>query len=584
MKPFFTSFLGALCALAVAGFLAVGGFFLIILVIVSSLTNTVKVGEHSALCISLSGVIDERPGDPEIAVSGMSLVGVEGAQGLSQVVGAIDHAATNDFIEGIYIDCRGASAGVATLQSIRQAIQRFKKRAPNKWVYAYGDSYSQGDYLVASVADSVFINPVGELDLHGLSSQTMYFKDLLDKLGVDVQVVKVGTYKSAVEPYTRSDMSEANREQQELFLGNIWQSLSDSIAASRHITPQKVRELADKFIFADATKQYQQYGLVDKLQYRRDLEERFDDEELTLVTPAQYCANFNIAQTNGGDGPTIAVVYAYGEITEDGDEGITSEEYVPLILGLADDEEIDGLVLRVNSGGGSAFASEQIWDAVEQYKVRTKKPVYVSMGDYAASGGYYISCGADKIYAQTGTLTGSIGIFGMIPNVQGLTKDKLGINTATVSTSASGAFPNIFEPMTPLQAGAMQGYVDRGYELFTKRVAQGRHMVQDSVKLIAEGRVWDGYQAKKLGLVDQIGTLQDAVRDMAKKLGSDSYTVCALPVLEQSVWDVAMSLADDGRRALVDKMLGDEREVINVISRVRNMSTLQCRMEHITLR
>ena len=308
------------------------------------------------------------------------------------------------------------------------------------------------------------------------------------------------------------------------------------------------------------------------------LKELTDHDELETISTDDYCAVNNVEKIGGGGDVKIGILYAVGDITEDGEDGIASSTLVPQILELAEDDEIDGLILRVNSGGGSAFASEQIWEALEQYKKLTKKPFYVSMGDVAASGGYYISCGADRIYAQPVTLTGSIGIFGMIPSAKTLFNEKLGINTATVSTNPSGQLPTLFEPMTPTMLASMQSYVNNGYELFTSRVASGRKISQDSVKVIGEGRVWDGAMAQKIGLVDKLGGLDVAIRDMATQLGATSYTLEEYPSLKLKWWQQLMSLDSEISEHMTRSSLGEAYPLYRAVERIKRMSVLQCRM------
>lgn len=587
MKNFLISFLGTLAGIWLSVLIAVvGGAVVVAMLVASSLgANAPSVPKHSVLYLPLEGVVAERPAMP--SVSDVLQGSLDAPLALDQVVAAIDHAATDDRIDGLFIECRGASAGVAARQAMFNAVRRFRRAAPGKWVWAYGDAYTQGDYLVASAADSVFINPVGTLELKGLSATTLYFKDLLEKIGVDVQVVKVGTYKSAVEPFTLAGASDASKEQQRLYLGNIWSSLADSIASARRLKPGLVRQLADRFIFTDSTQAYLSDGLVDGLLYRHQMDDKIKKatgkDDPVLVTPAQYCEAANVARTGRGRDSKIAILYADGDITENGDGGIASERLAPQILDLAEKEDIDGLVLRVNSPGGSAFASEQIWEALCQYKKISGKPLYVSMGDYAASGGYYISCCADRIFALPGTLTGSIGIYGMVPDASRLLNDKLGVHTTTVSTGDMGDFPSLLNPMSPAQAAAMQRYVERGYDLFTRRVAAGRHTTQDSVKLVAEGRVWDGTQARRLGLVDDLGDLHATVRALARQLGADSWTVETYPALKYEWWQPLIGGLNDARQSMARAMAGQSAAIYEAVERLRHLAPLQCRMDYVTI-
>lgn len=588
MKQFLMSLLGALGAIWISVLL--GGLLFVMLIVGVTVAGVSKqappsISDNSILHIKLSGVVDDRQTPRDIYTEIFSRDKLETIS-LNTLVEALENAAEDDHINGVFLDCKGVSAGIAQLQTITNSLKKFKESG--KWVYAYADQYSQPDYLISAVADSVLLNPVGMVDIHGLASQIPFFKGFLDKIGVEMQVVKVGTYKSAVEPYILDKMSEPNREQVTLYLSQIWGCLADSLAVNRNTTVEKVNEWANMALFSQPAEYLVENKIVDRLAYRHEVEdllaELSDDDEPRLV-------NFEEYEFSGGDGKEekhshqIAVLYALGDITEDGDGGIASEKLVPQIMDLIEDDDIEALVLRVNSGGGSAFASEQIWEALEQWKSRTKKPFYVSMGDYAASGGYYISCGADKIYAQPVTITGSIGIFGMIPNLNTLLTQKLGVNFAEVSTN-SGSMPNIFKPMTPEQRAAMQGYVDRGYELFTRRCAEGRGMSVDSIKAIAEGRVWDGMTAKRIGLVDELGSLGDAVAAVARelKLGDGEYYIKEYPKVELEWWEELYELTSKTKASIVAEYLGEAKPYYDAVKKFESMDPVQARMIPVEIR
>ena len=506
------------------------------------------VSSHSILKLDLGTEIKERGGGQDFDM--MTLLqggGLPQTTGLNTMVSAIENAAKNDKIDGIYIECNGVSAAPATLKTLRRALKDFKKSG--KWITAYGyEGINQADYYLASVADSIYLNPVGAVDIHGMASVTPYFKKLLEKIGVEMQIVRVGSFKSAVEPYMLDDMSEANRLQQEHYLGSIWNDMRDSIAVDRKIQAATLNSLCDSVVFCFAATDLVKNKLVDKLVYKADMENilrartKIDkSDDLKFVSPENLASSLEDAVL----GDHIAVVYAVGEI--DGtssmgatEEGIDSERLSKVIHKLMDDDNVKGMVLRVNSPGGSAFGSEQIWKAVEDFK-STGKPVAVSMGDYAASGGYYISCGAERIFAERTTLTGSIGIFGMIPDVSELVENKLGVHMASVKTNENADMGATGKKLTPAQLAALQNMVNQGYELFTKRCADGRHVTQDSIKSIAEGRVWDGISAKQIGLVDEFGGIAEAVKWVANKanMGND-YKTQNYPSLE----DEFMSMLD----------------------------------------
>lgn len=579
------SFLGTVAGIFVSGFLiSIGLFILTVLAIVSSATHSeYSVKDKSILYLDLSREIVEQPASLDI----MAKLTKDGpsADVLYNIIDAIDAAADDDRIKGIFIDANGSSAGTAQRKAIIDALRRFKKSG--KWIYSYGDYYSQGDYYIAaSTSDSLYINPLASVDIHGLGGRMMFFKNLLDKIGVEMQVVKVGTYKSAVEPFILTEPSAASIEQQQLYLGNLWKDIRASIAKGRKVSADSVNAWANSFSFTfDATQIIRKriadasayrHEFIDKLKELTDIDK---DDDLRLVTPAQYVTS----KPHKSHKTTIAVLYASGDITESGKDGIASDRLVPEILELAENDDIDGLILRVNSGGGSAFASEQIWEALGEFKEMTGKPFYVSMSDYAASGGYYISCGADKIYAEPVTITGSIGIFGLIPNIRGLVTDKLGVTTYPISTNPAGAQPDIFAPMTESQRAGMQSYVDRGYELFVKRVAGGRKKTIDQIKAIAEGRVWDGREALRIGLVDKLGGLDTALADMAKELGVESWSVERYPKTEDDVLTALLMMSDRMEQSALERKLGDVAEIYRTIESIRQYQGVQARMQPVVI-
>ena len=544
-----------------------------------SVKKTGLVTKHSILKLDLGTTISERGGsDPIDMMSMLMNRGIESSLGLNTVVSAIENAAENDKVEGIYIECNGVSAAPATLQTMRRALKEFKKSG--KWIAAYGyEGINQADYYLASVADSIYLNPVGAVDLHGMASVTPYMKKMFDKIGVEMQVVRVGTFKSAVEPYMLEDMSDANRLQQEHYLGVIWKEMLDSIAADRKLPYDALNTLCDSIIATFEATDLVKHKLVDKLVYKNEMEdilksrtETKKDDDLNYVSPDDLASSLEDAAI----GDHIAVVYAVGEIDgtsslPSSEEGINSEKLSETILKLKDDDDVKGMVLRVNSPGGSAFGSEQIWKAIQDFKA-AGKPVAVSMGDYAASGGYYISCGADRIFTERTTITGSIGIFGLIPSYSELMENKLGVHMASVKTNENADMNATGKKLTPAQLAALQNMVNQGYELFTKRCADGRHVTQDSIKQIAEGRVWDGITAKQLGLVDEFGGIREAVAWVANKakLGKD-YKTQNYPEIEdpfQSILDKYMVTRYEARLQGEMGVLYDwHKQLMRILSR-----------------
>lgn len=583
MKQFFLYVLATIVGLWVTFIVAtVGSLLMMILMIVAGASSSApKIQSHSILHINLEGQIEER-------VQGESLLdqlqGIgEKSLPLNDLVRAIDNAASDSKIEGIFLDCQGGAGGAATMAYIRESLAKFKESG--KWVVAYGDSYSQANYYLASVADSLWLNPQGIVDLHGLGGTIPFYKGLLDKLGVEMQVIKVGTYKSAVEPYIMTEPSEANKEQIRGYITPIWNYFCNDIAKSRGVTAETVNEWADSILATKSAPSLLEANVVTSLLYRHEVIDWMKEmtgrekpsEKPRLVSVEKYLKTMKDKNRS----TKIALLYAVGDIVETGSEGIVGDKMAPLILDLAEDDDIDALVLRVNSGGGSAFASEQIWEALEQFKSHGK-PFYVSMGDVAASGGYYISCGADRIYCQPVTITGSIGIFGLIPNIHGLLSDKLGVNMYSISTNPN-ADMSIYQAMTPVQRAAMQGAIDRGYETFVGRCADGRDMPVDSIKAIAEGRVWDGATALRIGLVDKLGDLTQCISDLADEMGCDKYEIVEYPDPRGEWWEELLMSASEVKTRMVKAELGEAYPYYEGIKRVKEMSTVQCRMEDVVI-
>lgn len=527
-------------------------------------SQTVNVKNNSLLYIDLSGPINERSGLDDINPLALIQNGdLSESASLDVLTKAIDDAKDNDKIKGIYINCEGVAASPATLFELRSALSKFKKQS-SKFIYAYGnDGISQSDYYVASVADSIFLNPVGAVDIHGLAATIAYPKKLLDKLGIEMQVIRVGTFKSAVEPYMIDSISPANRLQQEHYLGSIWSNMVDSIAQSRKLSPARLNQIADGIVMTLPADTLKSYRLIDGICYRREFENKLKkltkvdlDDDLNLVSPQDLASSTDDSSKGSKE---IAVVYAVGEIDGQSGSGIDSEELVETIQDLENDKDVAGLVLRVNSPGGSAFGSEQIWKALDDFK-KSSKTFAVSMGDYAASGGYYISCGGERIFAEPTTITGSIGIFGMIPNLSGIVNNKLQVNISTVKTNTNADFGVLTNPLSPVQRAAMQNMINRGYDLFTSRCANGRKVSQDSIKTIAEGRVWDGKSALKIGLVDEFGNLDKAISWVAKKekLHDGDYKVGTYPDAKNR-W---LKLLDKYTDARADKQLQERFGII----------------------
>lgn len=585
MKQFLTAFLGSMAALWVTIILSslLSIIMMVVMIIgLESSTPIIDIKDKSILHIDLDGTITER--SQPIQLIEQIYRENETNIPLNQLLKAINNASTDKRIEGIFLDCNGLNSGLASATAIVDALNKFKESG--KWIIAYGDNYEQTDYYLACTADSLLLNPVGLIDIHGVGATTMFYKGLLDKLGIEMQIVKVGTFKSAVEPFMLTGMSEANRLQQEVYLNNIWGYMSDKIATMRGVHKDIVNQWADSLIATQDPQKFISKNIIDGLCYRHEIDSLLSEfttieaDELRLISPMDYCAAIEEDEANDSDN-NIAVLYAEGDIVDSGDGGIVGNEMAPLIIELANDEDIDALVLRVNSPGGSAFASEQIWEALQQFKSKGKK-FYVSMGDYAASGGYYISCGADCIYAEPLTLTGSIGIFGMIPSMRELMKEHLGVTLETVATNPN-AMMSIYEPMTPIQRNSMQAMVNRGYETFVSRCAEGREMPIDSIKTIAEGRVWDGLEALKLNLVDKLGGLDMAVADIASELGYEDYNIVEYPNTQLDWIEELFGFKSHIKSSILKDELGEIYPYVVEGEKLLNANPLQCRMQSVVL-
>ena len=512
-------------------------FFISILVVfsmVSSSESETQVRKNSIMMLDLNGTLAERSQENPLD---LIMKDDYKTYGLDDILSSIKKAKENEDIKGIYIQATSLGAGFASLEEIRNALKDFKESG--KFVVAYGDTYTQGLYYLSSVADKVLLNPQGMLEWRGLAATPMFFKDLLEKVGVEMQVFKVGTYKSAVEPFISTEMSAANREQINVYLSSIWGQITSAVAESRNLSVEALNKEADRMLMFYPAEESVKNGLVDTLIYKNDVRDYLknlagiDKDDNMPILGIQDMINVKKNVPRDKSGNVIAVYYAYGEIdggsSASTDEGINSEKVIKDLRKLKDNENVKAVVLRVNSPGGSAYGSEQIWYAVNQLK--KEKPVIVSMGDYAASGGYYISCNADTIVAEPTTLTGSIGIFGMMPNAKGLT-EKLGVSFDVVKTNPYADFGNLTRPMNDGEKGLMQMYVNNGYELFLTRCSDGRGISMEKLDKIAQGRVWTGSTAKELGLVDELGGLDKALEIAIAKAGVDAYTVMSYPKKE----------------------------------------------------
>ncbi len=583
MKDFF-KYVGA-TMLGMLLFSVVMMFFGIISLVgmIASSEQTKSLKDNSVLVINLSGSMAERA---ETSFMDQLTGNSDKNIGLDQTISAIKKAKDNDKIKGIYIEAGAFTPdSYASMQAVRKALADFKKS--KKWIIAYADTYTQGAYYVSSVADKVYLNPQGMIDWHGIGAQPMYLKDVMEKFGVKMQIAKVGAYKSATETFTEDKMSDANREQVTAYVNGLWNIVTKDVAESRKVSVKALNDCADNMIMFSDQKDYLKFKLIDGLLYtdqvKKEVKKKLGleaDESINVLTLADM-KNVKGAKKEGEE---IAVYYAYGDIVD----GVVSN---PLNQGhtidaqkvcrdlekLTEDKDVKAVVLRINSGGGSAYASEQIWHYVMELK--KKKPVVVSMGGMAASGGYYISAPANWIVAEPSTLTGSIGIFGMFPDMSGLLTQKLGVKFDEVKTNKNSTFGTQARPMTAEEMSILEAYVGRGYTLFRQRVADGRKMTTEQVEKIAQGHVWLGADAIKIKLVDELGGLDQAVAKAAKLAKVKEWHTSAYPA--PADWTESLLNDATGTSYLDDKMrvaMGEYYEPFSLLKNIGSMDAIQARM------
>lgn len=591
MKSFIKYTFSTIVGVLIAGIIMVAGLVVVgTAMALSDDTALVEVKDDSVLRLRLSGEIVEKQ-DAD-AISGMlGISDMTQRQGLNDIVGAIEKAARNENIKGLYIEAGMLQADYATLQEIRKAVIEFRKS--KKWVVAFADEYTQGAYYVCSAADKVLLNPQGMLDLHGISSKPMFLKDLLAKVGVKMTVVKVGKFKSATEQYTEEQMSEANREQTTRYISNIWNVVLQDISKSRRISIDSLNIFADEMTSLQGAGYLKQHRLIDKTLYQNEVEaylntllKKDKDEKVEMVGCAAL--NRSTIESIVSDNK-IAVYYCEGSIVQNqesgmvmGDAGIVSKKMVKDLDKIAKDDDIKAVVIRVNSGGGDAFASEEIWNSV--VKLKARKPVVISMGGMAASGAYYLSAGASWIVAQPTTLTGSIGIFGCFPDMSNLMQQKLGIKYDNVKTNKHADF-SILQTARPFNAeeeAYLQAYINRGYELFCKRVADGRKISIGQVKQIAEGRVWTGADALRIKLVDEIGGMPEALKKAATmaKIKDEDYETVAYPKAKTWMEQLTETAGtDDELDQQLRLTLGAFYEPFVLVRQLQHQSPVQARCE-----
>ena len=585
MKDFLKSVLATITGIIVLGIIMAIISVISMVGLVASSAGSTKVAENSVFTLVLSGQLDERTADDPL---GMLTGQVSENLGLDDIVCAIKKAKDNEDIKGIYIEAGMFSSDTpASSHAIREALLDFKKSG--KWIVAYSDSYTQTTYYICSVADKVFLNPQGMVDWHGLASSPYFVKDLLAKFGVKYQLCKVGKYKSAPEMMTADKMSEPNREQVTAYMTGIWKVMLKDVSDSRKISVDSLNAYADRFVALEEQNELVKMKLVDKLIYTDEvkgeikqllkLEKDDDIPQLTL-------ADMKNVKGKKQEGEQIAVYYSYGEIVdsetgsmlEDG-HNIVANTVCKDLESLMNDDDVKAVVLRVNSPGGSAYASEQIWRSVTQLKA--KKPVVVSMGGYAASGGYYISCGANYIYSEPTTITGSIGIFGMFPDFSGLLTEKLGVKFDEVKTNKHAAFGTVARPFNAEELALLDQYIGRGYELFRKRVADGRKQSVEQIEEIAQGRVWLGNDALGIKLVDAIGSLDDAVKKAAELAKLKEYHTTGYPE-PTDWWESLLEQGNNGSYldSELRQALGEYYEPLRLVKTINRQSAIQARLPY----
>ncbi|MBI3232865.1 MAG: signal peptide peptidase SppA [Bacteroidetes bacterium] len=540
--------------------------------------KTVEVKEKSVLQLDLGMSVPERtPNNPLkfISMDGSSDMPV----GLNDIIESINHAAKDENIKGIYINVESVGGGWATVEEIRQALLAFKQS--KKWIIAYGEIYTKGAYYLASVADKIYLNPAGEVLFNGMYSEVTFFKGALEKLGVEMQVIRHGKFKGAVEPFFLDKLSPENREQINVYVSGLWNHMLERVSESRSITVPELNDIANGLLVRNAS-DAKKYKLVDEVIYKDELLAEMrtklslkEKDKINFIGIGKYRNSF---EESGKGESKIAVIYAVGEINggKGDDNSIGSEGLSDAIRKARLDEKVKAVVLRINSPGGSALASDVIWREV----ILTKKvkPVIVSMGDVAASGGYYIACGADSIFAQPNTITGSIGVFGLMPNTAKLMHEKLGITTDGVKTNTYSDLGKIDRPLSSDEMAIMQTYVNHTYDDFITKVADGRHMQKNMVDSIGQGRVWTGMDALKIGLVDKLGNLSDAIAAAARMAKLKEYKIKVLPRQNEPFEQLMKSLNQDGETYFAKKELGDYYTWFSQFKNMTQMKGVQARM------
>ena len=587
MKDFIKSVLATM--VGIFGFFIVMGVLTMMSIIgmVASSSAAQNVEENSVFVLNLSGTISDQGTDNPLSI----FTGDDSqSTGLNNILSAIKKAKTNDDIKGIYIEAGALITNYATLQEIRNALADFRKSG--KWIVAYGDYYTQGAYYVASVANKVYINPKGIVDWHGIGAQTMFYKDFMAKFGVKCEVVKVGTFKSATETFTEEKMSDANRLQTQTFIDGTWQNICTAVSKSRGISIDSLNSYADSYLALQSTEMLMKAKMVDGMMYSDKVKDAVKkmmklekDDDIAQLTLSDM---LNVKDEKV-EGDKIAIYYASGDIVQDpkaatmfgNNDYIASHKVCKDLEDLMNDDDVKAVVVRINSGGGDAYASEQMWHQMSE--LRKVKPVVVSMGDYAASGAYYMSAPASWIVAQPNTLTGSIGIFAVIPDFSGLVTSKLGVRFDEVKTNRNSTFGNLMaRPFNAEETAMLQASVNRGYSLFRQRVADGRHLPIESVEKIAQGRVWLATDALNIKLVDQLGGIDDAVKKAAELAKLKEYYTSDYPATASWIDNLLNSMTSSGTYldAQLRQTLGELYQPFTVLRSIDKREAIQARIPY----
>jgi protease-4 len=575
-KMMFASMTGCLITVLVVFFVMMG----VISGLMSSGDSEIVVEDKTVLVIELNKAIVERTTDNPFENIDFASMKSDKSLGLNQILATIKYAATDERIGGILLDLSGLDAGYATIEAIRNQLDTFK--ASGKFVFAYGDSYSQKAFYLASIAQKLYLNPKGSIEFKGLYMESMFFKGALEKLEVDAQIIRHGKFKSAVEPFMLDKMSDANRLQLQTFANSLWGQVVDQISKSRAVNTASLNSIADSLLAWDASGALK-YKLVDGLVYRDELESLLNTKSETeggapTLSLSDYYSSVKEKMFKYSEN-RIAVIYAFGEINNGKASygTISGKAMSKTIRDAANDPAIKAIVLRVNSPGGDALASEMIWREV--YLANKIKPVVVSMGDYAASGGYYISCAARRIYAEPTTLTGSIGVFGVIPNLQKMFNNKLGITFDGVKTNDHSDYIGVNKPMSDFDRAVIQKQIEDIYATFVQRVADGRKMTNADVDSIGQGRIWCGVDALRIGLVDELGGIDYAIAYAAKEAGISEYSIEELPIEKDFFTEFVENMQSDTRTAdIMRSELGDFAPLFDAWQRATQMSGVQTRL------